>query len=459
MDNDPSQMDFETTTPTASQEAKLLEEPGISKNPDLEGKATPAEVQKTTAQVKTAEKEISKPFSANTNSEITVSIKTGSVIPNANDRNRTRPKTKRNAARMHSVNPHERVKDILSNDLTPTKRGRESGGTPPSANQPNKKGTAVVPPASSSNKQSTGSTKKRNKKKKKTNALNSSLQQNADPKARTESKVPPSASQPTLFGSENQTEASNQPIASTSKDAAANDQVMQVDDTYASVAKHLCLAVIDQRKQGQMILMDQTRFDMLSSVITDTMLSQADNNTNLPEIEDTRLHSGAMRIRCTNIATRQWMEQNIPTLDKKKLWNGATLVVMDFKDLPKPHKFNVWFRGIKKSSKDIFKLLESQNKGITTKSWTVLHSQVKDNGTAMTIGVGQDSFDLLRERSNSLFCGMGKANFTIVKGCKENQALLHQRVATASSTTNDGEKQTTDPNMAVDAERPPQEGA
>lgn len=41
----------------------------------------------------------------------------------------------------------------------------------------------------------------------------------------------------------------------------------------------------------------------------------------------------------------------------------------------------------------------------------------------MTIGVGQDSFDTLKTRANSLYCGMGKALFTVVKSCKENQTV------------------------------------
>lgn len=66
--------------------------------------------------------------------------------------------------------------------------------------------------------------------------------------------------------------------------------------------------------------------------------------------------------------------------------------------------------------------METQNKGITTKSWSVLSSKKESGGTKMTIGVAQDSFDFLRTHSNTLYCVMGRATFTVVKGCKENQA-------------------------------------
>lgn len=155
-------------------------------------------------------------------------------------------------------------------------------------------------------------------------------------------------------------------------------------------------------------------------------MSQIGKNITLPEIDDTRLHIGTMRIRCTEPATIAWLEKYVPTIDEKKLWKGARLVVIDFKDIPRPHKFNVWIRGMKKSPQDIFSLLEQQNKsrGITTKSWTVLHSKYENGGASMTIGVGQESFDILQQNSNTLYCGMNRAIFTMVKGCKENRAML-----------------------------------
>lgn len=196
--------------------------------------------------------------------------------------------------------------------------------------------------------------------------------------------------------------------------------------TYAEIAGSHSMAIIDQRQPGQMQLLTQERINTINSLLTDIMLSTVESNAELPVFEDTRLHSGAMRLRCANEQTRQWLESNIPTLNAKKLWSGAKLVLMPFKDIPKPHKFNVVFRNINKTPKDIFSLLEKQNKGISTKSWTVLSNVKKNNDTHMTIGVGQDSFDVLRERSNSLFCGMGKATFAIVKGCKENKTMLQQ---------------------------------
>lgn len=185
-----------------------------------------------------------------------------------------------------------------------------------------------------------------------------------------------------------------------------------------------------------MQLLNEEKFNKISALLTDIMCSSAGSSKEMPAFEDTRLHSGAMRLRCANDFTLKWLELTVPTLDVKKLWHGAKLVLIAFKDIPKPYKFNVVIRNVKVPPKAIFTLLEKQNVGITTKSWTVLSHQKKYNDTHMTIGVGQDSFDALSGRSNTLFCGMGKALFTIVKKCKENKTMLHSSANVNSTSTN-----------------------
>lgn len=207
------------------------------------------------------------------------------------------------------------------------------------------------------------------------------------------------------------------------------------------------MAIIDQRQPGQMQMLNEERVNKINSLITDIMLSPADSNTGMPTFEDTRLHSGAMRLRCANDQTRQWLEKIVPTLDTKKLWSGANLVLMNFKDIPKPLKFNVVFRSITKTPKDLFNLLGRQNKGVSTKSWTVLSHAKRNNDTYMTIGVGQDSFDMLRARSNSLFCGMGRTAFTIVKNCKENQSKLQSSTVLNEASASNAEHQPEEQNQ------------
>lgn len=464
METDLSVMSDGVKTPTPSEERELMMEtdsktvetissvqPGASQTPQV---AKLSDVKK----ILDSNKEILDK-NRTSNKEISVSLQTGAVVVNAPKRNRTRSKAARTRSKNRSlVNPHDRVKDSLQSE-SPQKRGREVGDTPPSANQPNKKKSGIpgVPPAEyNKDRQSLGSPKtgpkknknNRNKRNNKpnSNSNSSSLGQTACSNQNAGQSVPPATTKSQSTGSENLADDLSKPSASnTSSDAnEANiqdvemiDDKEETPDSYAMVAKSMCVAIIDQDHPGQMRLLDQKRFDKLNTLLTDTILSQAGKNIALPEIEETRLHSGAMRVRCTNAETRQWLEKYVPAIDKKSLWHGANLVVIAFSDIPKPHKFNVWIQGIKKKPKDIFTLLEIQNKGtVNTKSWTVLRNETKADGTSMTIGVAQDSFEMLRANSNKLYCGMGKALFTIVKSCKENKTLLQSKAGTSTGTSN-----------------------
>lgn len=383
--------------------------------------------------------------------EMSMSLQTGVVTVERPHTTRSRPTSSRTKSKQHQkthVNPHERIKDIPN---TP-KRGRETGGTPPSANQPMKKahGVTASSSAGTSGQPLTKSQKRnlRNKMKAKQNKMakqsgnSSSNALNAGNQTKVDTLDPPPASGSGSFGSDMSTKVGDQPNAATSQNVAVNQQdlaPMEIDmsekpQSYAQVVDNHCVAIIDQRQPGQMQLLDQSRFDKLSTLLTDSIISMIGTKVETPVFDDTRLHSGAMRIRCANAYTRKWLESLIPKLDAKKLWHGAKMVLIDFKDLPKPHKFNVVFRGTLKSPKEIFNLLEAQNEGINTKSWTVLHCGKKQDGTHMTIGVGQDSFDTLRERSNSLYCGLGKAIFTVVKSCKVNKTFTQNASKSQDAT-------------------------
>lgn len=456
----------EGDTPTASQEQKLLE--GDSKNnPQTITNAPNAEILKASLQP-TNLAGLKKIIEENANAvgaEMLMSFQTGEVKVT---HPRSRSKSKRNFSKSNSkseshVNPHGRTKSALEQN-TP-KRIRETGGTPPSATHPNKKAQGNT---SENNVDQMDQHLLDKKEKKRLKAKRQrdrkrereAIKPKAANKTETNLSVPPLNSKSQLSGSgasgDGEKPESNvlvPPVTDESKSTGSDNAVNVIakqnaaslsssklknvvnqhiqtpmdDDsgvkTYAEVTDNHCAAIIDQRQPGQMQLLDQQRFDKINALLTDHIMSMIGSKAELPVFDDTRLHSGAMRIRCANSYTRKWLESNVPKLDAKKLWNGAKLVVIDFKDIPRPHKFNVLFRGIMKSPQDIFRLLETQNKGVTTKSWSVLHCNRIEGGTRITIGVGQDSFQLLQQSANSLYCGLGKAQFTVVKNCTQNKAM------------------------------------
>lgn len=157
--------------------------------------------------------------------------------------------------------------------------------------------------------------------------------------------------------------------------------------------------------------MNQERFNIFESELGHLMLSHMGKSITLPQIEACRLHMGTMQIQCSKRNTIKWLRKYIPSIDKNNLWNGANLEVIDSQEVIKPYNFNVWIRNIKMNPQEILALLEAQNQGIFTKSWTIIHSEITSEGTALTIGVNYGSFKKLKARSYSLFCSTSKATF------------------------------------------------
>lgn len=184
-----------------------------------------------------------------------------------NRKNRSRSTSKRTFAKNAQARLH--------GNATP-KRGRESGDTPPSAQQPNKFGkkselikqkihknavtsneTKVSATPVQHNEQSIGA---------KNNGEFSGLQSNVS--------VPP-ATEPQLSGTE--------PNTVEQMDTLDKDDIVNDTETFASVVNNLCVAIVDQRSKDSITLMDQKRFDQLSSILTEKIIEHAGKNMKLPE--------------------------------------------------------------------------------------------------------------------------------------------------------------------------------
>lgn len=414
----------------------------------------------------------------NSRGEITVALNISAsgthtpTGPTASNAQRSRNKTQRNAAKQtksDTPNAFEGSRGAEAN----AKRFRESGDTPPSAtqkrkrnrNKKNKNFSSIANDVGQSNQQNAttgdGETASVPPVADKSQLIGSDAgpasggQPNATPGSSSHAPVPPveSVSQSSDAGKGNATGSQQKPEAMDTAETA--DPGNAEGETYASVSNNLCVGVIDQRRPGSMTLMDENRFSTLLAVITDVIISQAGTKIIPPVFDDTRLHSGAMRVRCANFQTRQWLEQYVPTLAKKKLWKDASLVVTNFGDIPKPHKLNVFIRGIKKNAAEIFMLLARQN-GITTSGWTALACEYKRDGTHLTIGVNADSFELIQQRSNTLFCGMGRAIFTPVKGCKENRTATQSSANMGNPSAGTSSGGTSSDKMETDEAQKPQ---
>lgn len=395
---------------TASQDALLLaSDIELSEGEKKANPKEPTAAESSHKQTLGVLKKIIESTTLSNKSELSMSLQTGTVTVLRPHQNRSRSKSQRTAAKHalgSNVNPHERI--MGAHAAHTPKRDRDSDCTPPNAGHPVKKmhGATTLEKPTTSGQELTKSQKKNLKKRLKKQSSGPS--QTAGFQNEVNALVPPLTSRSGSNGSDgvassgnkcgasfqNETNATvppltsrsesnvsgsavlsgNKPEAASSSHVAANkhkqvpkgNESSELPQSYAQVAENHCVAIIDQRKPGEMQLLNQNRFDKLNTLLTNVIMSMIGKKTELPVFDDTRLHGGAMRVRCANTGTRKWLEANVSKLDVKQLWPGARLSVIDYRDIPKPHKFNVYFRGITKPPRDIFALLETQNKGIST---------------------------------------------------------------------------------------------
>lgn len=175
--------------------------------------------------------------------------------------------------------------------------------------------------------------------------------------------------------------------------------------------RDLVMAIVDRRQPDSITALTPERYTALLRLLSDLTNSMVAKVTHPPAILDNRLAGGAMRLKCFDIHSRHWLERMVPKIDAKHLWNGAKLEVMEFAKIPKPFKVIGWFPGsyLTRSTKarNILQLLERSNQGIHTDGWTILGKDCKDAGTSMVLNIDESAFNALKARSFKLFGGVG----------------------------------------------------
>lgn len=189
--------------------------------------------------------------------EITIALKTSAPSPVT---------AIANSSTVHEAPKAPRARSKSNRNVA--KRARETGETPPNAQQPSKKNRqrknksknplpiqnadkkgntkAPVPPVEATP-QSFGSGA----------GVNATSQPNVDLTKKSEKSVPPENPKSQLIGTGlAEAESEKQPQSNTDSDNVAGNE-SQDQGTYAAVASNLCAAVIDQRGSGSMTLLDQ----------------------------------------------------------------------------------------------------------------------------------------------------------------------------------------------------------
>lgn len=404
----------------------------------------------------------------------------GKLLPEANGgqqqtstkrgRNRSRTNAQRRLARINRQLKESSEETDLSALPQGGKRGRISGETPPSVGRPQKVAykmaappakdvSEVTRPVKPSNRL-TGAVRNRIKARKAKpsistprNADNSGEGPNMTLGPTVDAEIA-SASTDKCQDQTSQTVTSNTDIVAeeTSHTAEAVEgtsatQQKEVGQTateshpnratYADAMKDgpLSMAVINAREDDGYTAVTPAQYQILQQAITMHMLKTLGKERGPPPtFEESRLTGGVLKVKCTT-ESKGWLVHNVPKIQTKDLWPEAKLKVVEFNRIPKPFKYFVKVPGGISKTGEVFKLLELQNPGVKTDGWAIIRRDVNENrNISLIVGVDLDSFNYIREKNGQLFCGLGRASFTIIKGSvpKATTTSTQGRVATSN---------------------------
>lgn len=124
---------------------------------------------------------------------------------------------------------------------------------------------------------------------------------------------------------------------------------------------------------------------------------------------------GLLKILCANPATCRWLEKVVPTLVP---WEGASLKVIEAKDLPKFTRVVVWVPKQTAAADPgaILRRLEIQNPPLRTCNWKLLTAKEDPKGQTLTLSVDEKSLEVLRGRNMALYLTFSVIRFRIVGG-------------------------------------------
>ncbi|RYE25310.1 MAG: DUF4780 domain-containing protein [Sphingobacteriaceae bacterium] len=198
--------------------------------------------------------------------------------------------------------------------------------------------------------------------------------------------------------------------------------------SYAEVLSkaNLLVAVIDLAEGNVLKMIEEHQYFKFLEIMNEMHYQTVKSGCKggfIPSFEENRNVRQGIKIKCSNSASRRWLEEFVPNISQDDLWDGANLTVTDFSKLPKPITVNVWFPGTKRSDVDILCMLQTLNTGLNCSNWSVMRRKTTNKGTSLRLGICQASKDFINAKRNRLFFGITQA---ICYFKKERKAVLEQ---------------------------------
>lgn len=123
----------------------------------------------------------------------------------------------------------------------------------------------------------------------------------------------------------------------------------------------------------------------------------------------TKFAQGILWIVCANDESKRWLTETIPGLGN--LWEGASLRVVEAKDLPKRPKVMVWIPDNEMEADTIKTALQRQNPGLKAKEWVTLNRKVTGSGQTLVFTVDPASYTRLEDLEFKAFWGLKRVIF------------------------------------------------
>jgi hypothetical protein len=202
--------------------------------------------------------------------------------------------------------------------------------------------------------------------------------------------------------------------------------------TYKEAVTGIKMAIIHGHHPD--IKLDQTQIDIIQT----KLLSEVDANPlgkTPPQFLYSKFAQGVFWITCAKQPTRDWLMRTISGLGE--LWEGAELIVVDSKDLPKRPRVLVRIPDISDVN-TVLTHLRKQNPELNTSDWSIMSRKVTEKEQTLAFSVDSDSHKVLARSNFKAFWGLGRVIFQTLKEVKEVKTHQENESSTSKSSPQEG---------------------
>ncbi|XP_071053658.1 uncharacterized protein [Onthophagus taurus] len=167
-------------------------------------------------------------------------------------------------------------------------------------------------------------------------------------------------------------------------------------------------------------------------------LSEGHEGDIKPKFLGTTFKAGWLVVNCENQETADWIKSVTPTLQP---WEGASLMAIDEKELPRATIMNAYFPNSADEKSDrILKIVKGQNEGLNTNEWRVLKRTTEGSSAFLTLSVDHPSVENLKRTNYKVSYKFGQITLRQKSGKPTPQKEEPEPTPGTSGTAKDPKK-------------------